>query len=279
MYEVVRHSGAATFLEKVEGFLLQAEDRHNLILGLAYGLAERDGGGVYFATVEGDGDVVGCALRTPPHKLLVTELPVASADALARSLSEAYREVPAVLGPVAVAESIAASWAALHGRGYRAGMKQRIYRLDCVRPPRPVGGALRPATTDDHDLAVTWGDGFARDTGIALASTRSLVPRWIERGQLFVWDDDGPRCIAVAHGRTPKGVRIGYVYTPPEHRRSGYASACVASLSQRELDGGARFCVLYTDLSNPTSNSIYTRIGYRAIADVQDFVIESGGST
>jgi uncharacterized protein len=27
-------------------------------------------------------------------------------------------------------------------------------------------------------------------------------------------------------------------------------------------------CALYTDLGNPTSNSIYRRIGYRALAEV-----------
>ena len=42
----------------------------------------------------------------------------------------------------------------------------------------------------------------------------------------------------------------------------------VAALSQKELDGGARFCVLYTDLRNPTSNGIYPRVGYRPLCDV-----------
>ena len=32
---------------------------------------------------------------------------------------------------------------------------------------------------------------------------------------------------------TPNGVRIGPVYTPPEHRGRGYASALVAEVSQR----------------------------------------------
>ena len=36
------------------------------------------------------------------------------------------------------------------------------------------------------------------------------------------------------------------------------------------LDEGKEFCTLYTDLSNPTSNSIYRNIGYVAVADVED---------
>jgi len=38
-------------------------------------------------------------------------------------------------------------------------------------------------------------------------------------------------------------------------------------LSQRQLDRGRRFCTLFTDLANPTSNALYQRIGYRPIAD------------
>jgi len=60
---------------------------------------------------------------------------------------------------------------------------------------------------------------------------------------------------------------IAHVYTPPYFRGRGYASSCVAQLSQLILDKGFAKCVLYTDLANPTSNSIYMKMGYRAICD------------
>ena len=78
----------------------------------------------------------------------------------------------------------------------------------------------------------------------------------------------GPTCFAGFGGRTPNGIRIGPVYTPPEQRRRGYGSALTAALTQQLLDGGRRFCFLFTDLANPTSNSIYQRIGYRPVTDV-----------
>jgi predicted GNAT family acetyltransferase len=34
------------------------------------------------------------------------------------------------------------------------------------------------------------------------------------------------------------------------------------------LAEGRRFCFLFTDLGNPTSNHIYQEIGYRPVADV-----------
>jgi hypothetical protein len=43
------------------------------------------------------------------------------------------------------------------------------------------------------------------------------------------------------------------------------------------LDAGLSFCILYTDLSSPTSNSIYQKIGYGRIADVVDVEIDGYG--
>ncbi|PYX31650.1 MAG: GNAT family N-acetyltransferase, partial [Acidobacteria bacterium] len=61
-------------------------------------------------------------------------------------------------------------------------------------------------------------------------------------------------------------VRLSGVYTPPEKRKHGYAAACVHALS-KDLRGREYRCILYTDLGNPTSNSIYRRIGYRAAGE------------
>src|SRR6185369_491689 len=83
-----------------------------------------------------------------------------------------------------------------------------------------------------------------------------------------LWEDDGrPVSLSGWGGPTPNGIRIGPVYTPPEHRGRGYATALVAGLSQALLDRGRRFCFLYTDLANPTSNAIYERIGYVKVAE------------
>ena len=63
------------------------------------------------------------------------------------------------------------------------------------------------------------------------------------------------------------------MYTPPEKRGSGYASACVAALSQQLLDEGFSFTSLFTDLANPTSNQIYMNIGYQPLADFEKYRI------
>ena len=65
-------------------------------------------------------------------------------------------------------------------------------------------------------------------------------------------------------------VRVGPVYTPPELRGRGYASALVATVSADVRAAGNRG-ILYTDLENPTSNSIYRNIGYRAVSEVLSY--------
>jgi uncharacterized protein len=93
-----------------------------------------------------------------------------------------------------------------------------------------------------------------------------MVERRLEAGQFGLWEDGGPASMAANREPVVGVVRLQAVYTPPEKRNRGYAGACVAGLSGRIREAGHR-CILYTDLGNPTSNSVYRRIGYRAVAE------------
>jgi predicted GNAT family acetyltransferase len=123
--------------------------------------------------------------------------------------------------------------------------------------------------------------GFHSET---LGDREPLDPvRWVDSALtattrvLYVWEDGGqPRSLAGYTGFTPNGVRIGPVYTPPEQRRHGYASAVTAAVSQLLLDSGRRFCFLFTDLANPTSNAIYQAIGYRPVVDMDMYAFGAG---
>jgi predicted GNAT family acetyltransferase len=155
-------------------------------------------------------------------------------------------------------------------------MAQRIHELTRVEwPAASVPGAFRIATPADEELAAAWISAFHADVGEPMASADSIARARIAAGGLFFWDDAEPASMAGVVGRTPGGVRIALVYTPPPKRGRGYASACVAALSQRMLDAGNRFCCLYTDLANPTSNAIYRRLGYRPVCDSGMYVLEA----
>lgn len=275
-YSVRRFHDPAAFLAHAEPWLLQRETEHNLILGIANQLAagtmlsEKP---VYLATVEAADAIAGCAFRTPPYKLGVTRMPDAAADALATDVADIYEVLPAIMGDCETAQKVAVRWAAIRNVTAVPGMKQRIYELDAVTPPlNTPRGSARPATIDDVTLAGEWIEAFSKEASIHTENAPRLAAARIKQNSLYLWHVGG-ECVSMAawSGETPHGRRVGYVYTPKNHRRRGYASALVAYLSQQILDDGCKLCFLYTDLANPTSNSIYQNIGYRPVCDVMDW--------
>jgi hypothetical protein len=159
------------------------------------------------------------------------------------------------------------------------GMEMRIYELKTVIPPAKVPGRLREATPADEALVARWRRGFIADAHLAAETddrARIASMRLIEEHRQYLWEDGVPRCMAVWTRPTAHGACISGVYTPPEFRRQGYASCCTAALSQVLLDAGRRFTCLFTDQSNPTSNDIYMKIGYRPVCDLASFTFRPG---
>jgi hypothetical protein len=203
-------------------------------------------------------------------------------DLLISDLSKSLCALPGVAGPAAVAGAFAVRWRALTGGSSALAMAQRIYELSEVVPVAGVPGVLRPIRDEDSRLLLDWFDDFVTcERGIGhedavRALERFLTADYVVRG-LYLWEVGGEPVSMVGHsGPTPNGMRVGPVYTPPQARRRGFASAAVAALSQRLLDSGRKFCFLHTDLANPTSNHIYQTIGYRPVsyADQYRFAME-----
>ena len=98
--------------------------------------------------------------------------------------------------------------------------------------------------------------------------------RKLSEGDLYVWDDIGTKAILSLAGRAGKGIRISGVYTPPEFRGSGYASAAVAALSHAKLSNGRDFVVLNVTDGNPAED-LYRRLGYRLIGSSDCFLLHN----
>ena len=128
-------------------------------------------------------------------------------------------------------------------------------------PPR-APGTLRLAERKDWPLVSAWAPLYMRDTG-ASGSVLKFLERRLATRSLFVWEHDGPKCMASVSGYTPNGVRVSAVFTPEEQRRRGYASNTVATLSQRALDEGRSHCVLFAESHHTATQRVYERIGYR----------------
>jgi GNAT superfamily N-acetyltransferase len=255
--------------------LLQREAEHNLVLCLAADLSAGDMKGyappLYFASVERAGAVEGIAFRTPPFKLGLSRLPPEAVPVLAADVASLYPELPAVMGERRTAEAFALAWCRLRGILSTPGRHSRIHQADALIPPaRTVPGCLTEATASDLPLVRDWMGGFLEEVAMREQDPAVVTEHLMRSRGLFLWTEGQPRAMLSAAGYTRNGVRIGHVYTPPPHRGQGFASAAVAALTGRMLGSGRRFCFLYTDLANPTSNAIYARLGYRPVCDVVD---------
>lgn len=118
---------------------------------------------------------------------------------------------------------------------------------------------------------VRWWTEFRAETGLPRSDVSAAIDQNMAEGRLFVWDDEGAKCVARATEPLGGVSRIGAVFTPKRWRRRGYAGACVAALCQwlaSEEDANA---VLYAQLSNPGSNGIYRRLGFRAVSETLSY--------
>ena len=289
MIRVRTYPDVRAFLARAEPWLLRAEQRYGLLLGIAYQVlsgTHRYRAPLYWATIEegstetdavansaDDASPVGCAFRTPPHQVGVTALPAAAIEPLVASLRETYLNLPGVAGPEPTATAFADAWTARFGGKWWLEQRQRLHSLTRVTfPSTPAAGALRAALPPDGPVARAWMAGFIRDTRARYLGA-DAAERLIEQQRLYIWVDGQPRCMVSAVRDTPNTAGIGAVYTPPQFRGRGYASTAVATLSRQLLDSGRRSCFLYTDVENPVSNAVYARVGFEPIDDVVELKI------
>jgi uncharacterized protein len=279
--QLKRYDNVVEFYRRVEAFLLEREAEHNYLLGACTELMRYPGRleqPPYLAALEEGGAVVAAAMMTSRALMISFIASGAQEEALsmlAHDLAGDHATLPGVRCAAQDARVFAELWHSLKGQAYQLWMAMRIYKLESVKPVVGVPGQLRRAVVADRDLVVEWIAAFNRE---ALGETdTSRVGAYVDdvlgsdtRG-VYLWVDGQPVSMAGYSGPTPNGIRVVAVYTPRERRGRGYASACVAALSQLLLDGGRKFCFLFTDLSNPTSNSIYQAIGYTPVSDLESY--------
>jgi uncharacterized protein len=272
---LLRPVDAQAFLDAASPLLLADEPRNNLILGIAGTLLEdpdRFGEKCFWVVIDSAGEPLATAMRTPPYNLLLAG--GRAGAALSELVAGIDGDLPGVVGARPEVDDFVRLWTRLHEVEPRVLRNQGVYALERVQSVPPARGRSRSATRDDLPLLVDWtvafGEEVLEEDDPGRAEAREGVEHRLAsaNGGIDLWEDDG-EVVSMSGwgGPTPNGIRIGPVYTPPASRGHGYATALVAEQSQALLDAGRRFCFLYTDLANPTSNAIYERIGYVKIAE------------
>jgi RimJ/RimL family protein N-acetyltransferase len=210
-------------------------------------------------------------MRVAPWYLLTSDLDPSSCGELVEWWLRFDPGVNGVDGPPETARAVAAAWASRTGGTTRLRISEAMHVLSEVSevsdPLHGVAaGELRAASADERELLIDWMAAFQTEAGLP-GLDRAQTARGVDvrsaRGGMSIWYDGRPVSL-VGVNRPVAGVaRIGPVYTPPQHRRRGYAGSAVVAASRRALAAGAERCMLFTDLSNPTSNKIYAEVGYR----------------
>lgn len=267
--KITTWTNAAAFLEAATPYLMRNEAENNLILGLAARAAAVPADDPWFAMVRDGDSGIACAWQTIPSTVGITRVADDRAiQLLAGVIAPRLSGTERLVGPEPEIGHLAQQVAGLLGVEYGRERATRLHMLRTVSNALPVvKGELRRAGSDDLPVVLTFVEGFQRELEEG-GDAQGIAGRKVAGGQIYLWIDEGEaRSMAAWDGATPRGVRINYVYTPQEYRGRGYATACVAGLTRQMLREGREHCVLYTDLANPTSNSIYRRIGYRGICD------------
>lgn len=284
---IKRYDDPGEFFTLVAPFLECREAQHNLHLGFRARLeADRHAFGPHdpllYAVLDDGGEVVAVATQTPPFGLVLSELnDPAAVELVADRLTADGAQLPTASGPVEAARAFAERWAKLAGLTASVQLDERIYEATAVVHPESVAGSMRPYATADRPIVLDWMRAFFAEA--MPDSPEGRVEQFVDdraagNGSLVLWEDEDRVVSLAGHaGETPNGSRVGPVYTPPELRGRGYASALTAALTEQLL-AKRRFCFLFTDLANPPSNSIYQRIGYHAVADITLWRFDAAGA-
>jgi predicted GNAT family acetyltransferase len=265
-----------TFLTTAGGFL-RARPAANTIMLTAMELLRAKGPAAFGDVTplfgwlaSSDGIVAAAFMHTPPYPVVLTDMTGAAAAELAADLVSRGHQAPGVNATPGPGAAFAAAWQERTGQAARTGMRMRLYALGTLLPPDPPPpGTARIADATDRDLLLAWLNAFKDEAQPAGPNeTERVVNDRIGWGGLVLWEHEGRPVSLAGRNRPAAGqARVGPVYTPPGLRGRGFGAAATAAITQAALDDGAEGVVLFTDLANPTSNTLYQRLGYRPISD------------
>ncbi len=268
---VTRHRDLDAFIAAIAPIKTRGEASASFFEGGAHMMKRvppRAGERIYLATCRGRA-AFGVAMLRDAGPVLIGESDAAAAAAFAVDLARDWPKLHGVIGAPAGCEAFARKWEDLTGRGHRLRVRMRQHALSTVNDVPAAPGRARAATPADTDWLIERQIAFIAEAGIhdRPERVREQLPSRVAHGDFRIWDDGRPVAYAGFNDAAPDFARIAPVYTLPECRGLGYATALVAGLARELLARGKRKLFLTTDVANPTSNAVYARIGFRAEND------------
>ncbi len=268
LYRCRRYPSRADFLRETRRHFAGREAENTVLLGALHALDRERQASALMLAVERAGTICLAAVQTPPFKLVLSHGDPDALPCLATWLAESALALPGASGPADLLDGLVAALREHVDIDPVPEFQLNLYNLTALVPDTGIRGSLVEASQDDLALLLNWQDGFFEETGLPhdeLEEARAYLGRRLTQGEIHLWSLDG-RAVSVAGinpgGATPTFPRINFVYTPPEARNKGYATACVTRLSRTLLERGSACCLIFADEDNPLTNHLYRKIGY-----------------
>jgi predicted GNAT family acetyltransferase len=286
MNRISTFNTAAEFLQHAQIALEADEATNSLILGICMRLRDQiapPAGKICLKTIEDEHGLALAAMMTPPHNLAITGHPFdpdCSIGILVGELKSEEWMIPGVQAPTPIARMFAEKWAEKMGTGFQLSRHLHLFELRQAPPALTSAGQghLRPAGQQELALMARWCYEFSLEIfkTASKAEADQMAEQRIRDGDIFVWEDGGqPVSMAMKNRPTRRSMCVSYVYTPPEQRGKGYATACVDELSRQLLHSGWEFCTLFVDVNNLPAYRAYQKIGYRLVSDFEEYHFDS----
>jgi len=272
--KIISTNDAKAFFEKTQQILEKDEINGSLINGIikkvisnknAYGDKEP-----WFFIGYNEEEISVLAIMTPPYKMLIYgNFEKDVINGLIVEIDSKNIFIPGITGENKITEYFVMEWIRKHNCRYKVDTNLRLFILQNVNNYTKPTGIFRKGELSELDTIYPLRKYFSIECNEPVNDTiiYESLKNSIKQEEVYVWEDGSIVAMAVKTRPTENGMTVGGVYTLKEHRQKGYATALVSELSQNILNFGKKFCILYTDLSNPTSNSIYQKIGYKPVVD------------
>lgn len=273
VYEVVAQSDFSVFLQRAEPFLLERETLNNLLWEVGATLDRKSSSEAWFGTVEQRGEICLAGMRSFTKYLILSAGEVKAAGTLARRLADAGMELRGVTGRAETANAFADAWSEVTGATLGRVRSLKIYEwADAEAPARKpkIRGEARRAEEADAEIVRKWSIGFAAESVSPMDP--STLADWAEtirqRGNLYLWVDDEPACMACFGRKTPNGLVVNLVYTPGKRRGNGYAGALLGELLGEAKRRGVTQCCLFSEYQG--DRNLYERLGFRKAGEFRE---------
>lgn len=280
--KVETYKDISKFVNLVFPFLLKNEAENNLLFiilnSIKKNLYRYGDDKPSLIIISDNNDIKLVSIRTPPYNQLISYTEdLRTIDELVDTLIKKNVDLPGVLGFKQGAERFVKLWCEKKGLKPELVRNERDYKLIEVADNTLGTRNFIVGTESYQSIILKWAEEMVLEAGLMteaeqMQRTLKQIKQDIKDQKIFlILDNNEPVSMARKAGNTPNGSFINFVYTPPHLRRNGYATECVAKLSKQILEEGKKFCFLFTDLANSTSNSIYQKIGYRPVIDLDQY--------